>query len=170
MCGSREQAEDLVQDTFARVMAKPRFLHRDDDLGYLLRTLRNLHISSLRRAHRAPRTVPLDDTIAIEDRRSLRPQEAAEASALYSLIAALPAGARDALVAVDLMGLSYAQAARALRTREATIATRLFRARQLVARQLDGEAAAPAPAADASASKEPDPPPASFRAAPARPG
>ena len=41
-----------------------------------------------------------------------------------------------ALVAVDVLGLSYREAARALRVREATITTRLFRARKQVAKQL----------------------------------
>jgi len=49
-CGSREDAEDLVQDTYARVLAKPRLLRRDDDLAYLLRVLRNTHVSRLRAA------------------------------------------------------------------------------------------------------------------------
>src|SRR5579863_2800687 len=39
LCGSREDAEDLVQETFARVLLKPRFLHSEDDIGYLLRVL-----------------------------------------------------------------------------------------------------------------------------------
>ena len=37
LCGSREEAEDLVQETFERVLRRPRFLHAEDDLGYLLR-------------------------------------------------------------------------------------------------------------------------------------
>ncbi|MDE3132176.1 MAG: hypothetical protein KGL16_13585, partial [Acidobacteriota bacterium] len=41
LCGSREEAEDLVQETFARVLLKPRFLRSEDDIGYLLRVLRN---------------------------------------------------------------------------------------------------------------------------------
>ena len=53
LCGSREDAEDLVQDTFARVLAKPRFLRREDDLAYLLRALRNVFISQRRTASRA---------------------------------------------------------------------------------------------------------------------
>ena len=36
LCGSREDAEDLVQDTYARVLARPRLLRNDEDLGYLL--------------------------------------------------------------------------------------------------------------------------------------
>jgi RNA polymerase sigma-70 factor (ECF subfamily) len=43
---------------------------------------------------------------------------------------------RDVLVAVDVVGLSYREAAGALRVREATVTTRLHRARQRLARQL----------------------------------
>jgi RNA polymerase sigma-70 factor, ECF subfamily len=39
-------------------------------------------------------------------------------------------------VAIDLVGLSYTEAARALRVREATIGTRLHRGRQRIARAL----------------------------------
>ena len=45
---------------------------------------------------------------------------------MYSTIAALPDDFRLALVAVDVVGLSYREAARALGVREATITTRLF--------------------------------------------
>ena len=41
LCGSREDAEDLVQETYARLLARPRLLRNEDDLGYLLRALRN---------------------------------------------------------------------------------------------------------------------------------
>ena len=37
LCGSREDAEDLVQETFAKVLSKRRLVRSDDDLGYLLR-------------------------------------------------------------------------------------------------------------------------------------
>lgn len=40
MSRSRDEAEDLVQETFARVLQRPRFLRSEDDLGYLLRVLR----------------------------------------------------------------------------------------------------------------------------------
>jgi DNA-directed RNA polymerase specialized sigma24 family protein len=57
LCGSRQDAEDLVQDTFERVLKRPRFLRRDEDLVYLLRVLRNTWISS-RRAKRQVPTSP----------------------------------------------------------------------------------------------------------------
>ena len=59
-----------------------------------------------------------------------------ESAELYAAISRLPDDFRDALVAIDVVGLSYREAARALRVREATITTRLHRARQRVARDL----------------------------------
>jgi RNA polymerase sigma-70 factor, ECF subfamily len=140
LCGSREDAEDLVQETYAQVLKKRRLLHGDDDLGYLLRVLRNTHFSRLRAAGRRPRTDPLpDDLDRIEDPSALTPQAALEAHELYALIAALPDDFRDALVAVDVLGLSYREAARSLRVREATITTRVYRARQRLAASLTGK-------------------------------
>src|ERR1700745_1522977 len=62
LCGSRHEAEDLVQETFAQVLRRPRLLRSDDNLGYLLRALRNTHITRHRAAMRRPNTVPLLET------------------------------------------------------------------------------------------------------------
>ena len=138
LCGSREDAEDLVQDTFARVLAKPRFLRREDDLAYLLRALRNVFISQRRTASRRPRTVPLPDEGLLAARHAAGDPEAAyQAHELYAAVAALPDDFRDVLVAVDVAGLSYKEAARALRIREGTVMSRLHRGRRQVMRALD---------------------------------
>jgi RNA polymerase sigma-70 factor (ECF subfamily) len=145
LCGSREEAEDLVQETFARVLAKPRILHSDDDVGYLLRVLRNTYFSQRRTAARRPQTTSLPDELdLIEDPGAVRPEARLESAELYAAISQLPDDFRDALVAIDVVGLSYRQAARALRVREATITTRLHRARQRVAKMLEGSESGPA--------------------------
>jgi RNA polymerase sigma-70 factor (ECF subfamily) len=138
LCGSRERAEDLVQDTYVRVLARPRYLRGDDDLGYLLRVLRNTFISQQRRT-RSRRETPTDDELLdrIEDSKAPQPQEVAVARLVHETIASLPPDFRDALVAVDVVGLRYREAARALRIREATLTTRLFRARKRVADALE---------------------------------
>jgi RNA polymerase sigma-70 factor (ECF subfamily) len=140
LCGSREEAEDLVQETFARVLRKPRFLRSEDDLGYLLRVLRNTYFSQHRAQSRRPQTAPLPDELDyIEDPSAPTPEARVDAAELYAAISQLPDDFRDALVAIDVVGLSYREAARALKVREATITTRLHRARQRVARALTSE-------------------------------
>ncbi len=140
LCGSREDAEDLVQETFARVLSRPRMLQGDDELYYLMRVLRNTFLTGRRTASRRPVTVAtLDDVVAADPKPIGRPEQAIEVHELYATIARLPEDFRLALVAVDVLGLSYREAARALRVREATITTRLFRARKQVARLLSDE-------------------------------
>jgi RNA polymerase sigma-70 factor, ECF subfamily len=147
LCGSREDAEDLVQETFARVLSRPRLLHGDDELHYLMRVLRNTFLTGRRTAGRRPVTVAtLEDVVAADPRPLGRPEHALEMQEVYATIAALPESFRLALVAVDVLGLSYREAARALRVREATITTRLFRARKQVAKQFLAEPDPPAPA------------------------
>src|SRR5881392_2287331 len=80
LCGSREDAEDLVQETYARVLSKPRLLRNDDDLGYLLQVLRNTFVSSHRAGARRPRTEPPPEGVEIADPRSgSRPDAMTEA-------------------------------------------------------------------------------------------
>jgi RNA polymerase sigma-70 factor, ECF subfamily len=137
LCGRREDAEDLVQDTYARVLAKPRLLRGGDDLAYLLRVLRNTHVSRLRSAARRPVSErPLDEGAVADRTDASDPEAVLAARELFAVIAALPPGQRDALVAIDVAGLSYREAGRALRVKEATVTTRLHRARRAVAAAL----------------------------------
>jgi RNA polymerase sigma-70 factor, ECF subfamily len=134
---SREEAEDLVQETYAHVLARPRLLRGDDELGYLLRALRNTLISQRRTESRRPVTTELVEDTALGTRESDDPAEAAENRRVFGAIAELPDEFRDALVAVDVAGLSYPEAARALGVPEGTLTSRLFRARDRVARLLE---------------------------------
>jgi RNA polymerase sigma-70 factor (ECF subfamily) len=139
LCGKREDAEDLVQETYARVLARPRFLRNDDDLGYLLQALRNTFLVQKRTESRRVRPGQLTDEIdLVADPRATQPDVAVEAAEIYAMIAALPDDFRDVLVAVDVAGLSYKEAAKALKTPEGTVMSRLYRARRQVARQLGG--------------------------------
>jgi RNA polymerase sigma-70 factor (ECF subfamily) len=138
LCGSREDAEDLVQETFMQVLARPRMI-RGDERGYLLRALRNTFYSRLRSQSRRPKTgATLDDIQPADPRTSQQPEGAAEVSEILDAIAQLPEDFRLAIVAVDILGLSYAEAAAALDAREATITTRLYRARQRIVRAMSG--------------------------------
>jgi RNA polymerase sigma-70 factor (ECF subfamily) len=138
LCGSREDAEDLVQDTYATVLARPRLVRNQDDLGYLLRALRNTFLNNRRSAARRPQATSSEfESLELPDLGgTAQPPAAAEAREVFATIAALPAVFREVLVAVDVAGLSYDEAARAMQVPEGTITSRLFRARARVAKAL----------------------------------
>ena len=140
LTGSREDAEDLVQDTYERVLRRPRFIRHDDDLGYLYRTLRNTYLNARRAAARRPRVVAqVEDVRAESSRADVQPERAAETNLVLETVAALPQPMREALVAVDVLGLSYAEAAKSLGVHENTIPSRLARARLKVAEALQDD-------------------------------
>jgi RNA polymerase sigma-70 factor (ECF subfamily) len=137
LCGSRQLAEDLVQETYVKVLARPRFLRRDDDLGYLIKALRNTWYSHLRgertrreatdSSERAPDDLPARTSAG-------DPQSSLEAGEVLDALAELPQPYREAVTAVDVAGLSYVEAARALGVRQGTIMSRVYRGREQVAR------------------------------------
>ncbi|HTR73613.1 MAG TPA: RNA polymerase sigma factor [Solirubrobacteraceae bacterium] len=141
LCGSRQDAEDLVQETFAKVLARRRVLRDSDEAAYLMRTLRNTFLTGRRTASRRPRlaSIAIEELQPVDPRRDERPEDALQVREVLATIATLSEDQRLALVAVELMGLSHREAARALGTREATIATRIFRARERLARDLADE-------------------------------
>ena len=129
MSGSREDAEDLVQETFERVLRRPRFVQRDHDLPYLLRVLRNTWTRQATAAARR-RTAPAspEELEWVTDARA-GPELALDVRLAYAAMAELSEPLKEAIVAVDVIGLSYKEAARSLRTRTGTIMSRLYRAR-----------------------------------------
>jgi RNA polymerase sigma-70 factor, ECF subfamily len=136
MCGSRQLAEDLVQETYVKVLARPRLLRRDDDLGYLVKALRNTWYSHLRSER--IRRESTDSGEHAPDDLPMRtsqgdPESSLEAGAVLDALAELPQPYREAVAAVDVAGLSYAEAARALGVRQGTIMSRLYRGREQVA-------------------------------------
>jgi RNA polymerase sigma-70 factor (ECF subfamily) len=139
LCGSREDAEDLVQETYASVLKRTRFVRRQDDLAYLLRVMRNTWINMHRTRERRPQTVPFDESIDfVVDPAGDPGLTLVELRTIYQAIHELSPVLRDTLIAVDLIGLSYRQAALALGIPEGTVMSRLYRARDQVAGRLEG--------------------------------
>lgn len=137
LCGSRQDAEDLVQDTYEQVLRRPRFLRGDQDLAYLLKVLRNTWIRSARKRRPVATVTDAVEIEAVADPRGDTLDEAIEASAIYDALGRLSPPLREAVVAVDVLGLSYKDAARALRTKEGTIMSRLYRGRGQIAAELE---------------------------------
>jgi len=131
LCGSREDAEDLVQETFVNVLKRPRLLRNGNEIGYLMRALKNTYATRYRRAKSRP-----GERLLIEDDAVTEPETGVSSREIMEAIANVPEPHRDAVIAVDILGLSYREAARSLHTREATLTTRLHRGRQHIARML----------------------------------
>lgn len=135
LCGRPEDAEDLVQETFVRVLSRTRDLEDDKDLGYLLRALRNTYLTGLRTASRRPVSVAME--VEPADTRPMgRPEDAVTAIDLYAAISRLSDDHRDVITAVDVVGLSYREAAEVLEVAEGTVMSRLYRARNQLAEHL----------------------------------
>lgn len=142
MSGSLQLAEDLVQETYVKVLARPRLLRRDDDLGYLIKALRNTWYNHLR-GERVRREVAAPDPrlpgeLAARSSHT-DPQASVEASEVLEALAKLPEPYRETLAAVDVAGLSYKEAARALGVRPGTVMSRLHRGRDQLARALGSD-------------------------------
>jgi RNA polymerase sigma-70 factor, ECF subfamily len=140
MTGAREDAEDLVQETYVRVMRRPRFVRKDNDLAYLMRTMRNTWMN-IRRSRGAEAAAIQETGSLMERLPDPDPMISVEARTVLAAVSELPPLYRNVIVAVDVLGLSYKDAASALRTREGTVMSRLFRARIQVGRALGRDAA-----------------------------
>jgi RNA polymerase sigma-70 factor, ECF subfamily len=135
LCRNPHDAEDLVQETYARVLTRPRRLRNADELGYLLRTMRNTFVDVHARRRRVTTTELDEELVEAAPRAGVPGADAtAEAHDVLRAVSELPADFRDVLVAVDLTGLSYAEAARALDIPAGTVMSRLYRARERVAK------------------------------------
>jgi RNA polymerase sigma-70 factor, ECF subfamily len=131
LCGSRHLAEELTQETYVRVLARPRRL-RSEDFHYLARTLRNVLSDHWRAERRRP--VPVsDDLLAEEVSPDGDPESASRVGEVYSEIGRLPVHLREVVAAVDVAGLTYAEAAELLRIPNGTVMSRLYRARERLA-------------------------------------
>jgi RNA polymerase sigma-70 factor (ECF subfamily) len=142
MSGSRQIAEDLVQETYVKVLSRPRLLRKDDDLGYLIKALKNTWYSYLRteRGRRAASTPGGEspEELGVPTRRG-DPEASFEAATVLEAVSQLPVQFREVVTAVDVAGLSYAEAARALGVRQGTVMSRLYRGREQVALALNPE-------------------------------
>lgn len=137
LSGNHADAEDLVQDVFVTLLRRPRRLRRGSQPAYLMTMLRNAHIDRRRSAMRR-QALALDEADEAEDPRStLRPDRAAEQREVLDAVHALESPFRDVVVAVDVLGLAYKEAAEALDVPVGTVMSRLARGRERVIRALD---------------------------------
>jgi len=152
LAGSREEAEDLVQDTYARAFRSWQQYRPGTNLrAWLLRILTNLNIDRGRRVQRTPEQTPLEEgdyylynrlesTLPDENPDEERVLERLSQNAVVEALAEVPHDFRDVLVLVDIGEFSYAEAAQILDIPVGTVMSRLHRGRRILKQQLADKA------------------------------
>ncbi len=142
---SKEEAEDLMQETYARAFRSWESFTPGTNLrAWLLRILTNLNIDRGRRAQRTPDSQPLEEGDYFLYNRLDPTNESDEERILERLsqdhvaeaLAAVPHDFRDVLVLVDIGEFSYAEAAQILDIPIGTVMSRLHRGRRILKQQL----------------------------------
>jgi RNA polymerase sigma-70 factor, ECF subfamily len=147
LASSREEADDLVQETYARAFRSWRSYTPGTNLrAWLLRILTNLNIDRGRRKQRTPQMQPLEandyylyDKLADSDGGPSDEERVVERLSQDDIVSALsevPHDFRDVIVLVDIGDFSYQDAAQILGIPIGTVMSRLHRGRRILKREL----------------------------------
>jgi len=147
LAGSREEAEDLVQETYARAFRSWRSYQPGTNLrAWLLRILTNLNIDRGRRQQRTPPMQGLEandyflyDKLAESDGALSDEERVVERLSqddIVTALSAVPHDFRDVIVLVDIGDFSYQDAAQILDIPIGTVMSRLHRGRRILKREL----------------------------------
>jgi len=141
--GDATLAEDVAQDTFLRIYrGLPTFVFRSSFSTWVFQVARNTAIDSLRSRQRRDRIVAAVTPSRPDEgaSRSATPAGSAEMAAAVASLADKP---REALLLVEVYGLTYREAAEVLATAEGTVKSRVFQARRELSAWLGAEERAP---------------------------
>jgi RNA polymerase sigma factor (sigma-70 family) len=133
LTGSKEQAEDVAQGAFLKILERwDRLDHQADLEGYLFRTAMNGYRSVYRRTRVAARRVLTPGRAAIDPFEVVAERE----SAVRSLLALTPRQ-REAIVITGIEGFGYRQAGAVLGIKESTVRSLVAQARSQFAKETD---------------------------------
>jgi RNA polymerase sigma-70 factor (ECF subfamily) len=148
LVSSREEAEDLVQETYARAFRSWRSFTPGTNLrAWLLRILTNLNIDRGRRKQRAPDEQPLEESDYFLYNRleqasrdgnadEERVVERLSQDDIVDALSLVPHDFRDVVVLVDIGDFTYQDAAQILDIPIGTVMSRLHRGRRILKREL----------------------------------
>ncbi len=141
LTGNRDAADDLVQDTLERALARSALFRPGGNArAWLFAIMHNVFVNQVRSAA-TRRTVPLDpDTLEAAGQDAA--YEGLEIRDIERALALLPAEQREVVLLVGLESLSYADTARVVGVPVGTVMSRLSRGRERMRRLLDGAAEA----------------------------
>jgi RNA polymerase sigma-70 factor (ECF subfamily) len=150
LVGTREEAEDLVQQAYERAFRSWRqFTPGTNMRAWLLRILTNLNIDRGRRLQRSPQTTSIDteagdyflynkleSQVPDENPDEERVLERLSQDSIVEALADVPHDFRDTIVLVDIGEFSYADAAQILDIPIGTVMSRLHRGRRILKKNL----------------------------------
>ena len=145
LTGNPADAEDLVQETYAKAFASFRTFRQGTNLrAWLYRIQANTFNTGWRARRRRPREVPIDDAspAAVDRAASTRSAEDVALAglpdpALRTALGRLPSHLRTTVCLADAVGYTYAEIAEATGVPLGTVMSRLHRGRKRLRAHLE---------------------------------
>lgn len=128
-CGTIENAEDVFQEVFIKFSEKaPTFENEEHEKAWFIRVTinltKNMNTSAWNR-----KVITLDESINFETK---------EENDVFSAVCSLPQNYRTVIYLLYYEGYKVKEIAKIMKKREGTIKTWLFRAREILKKEIEG--------------------------------
>jgi len=134
---STDRADDLVQETLLRAVAKAHLWQQGTDIrAWLFTIMHNQYVNMVRRAIREEATVDIEQ-LSSSLAATTDPTASRQLRELERALGRLPGEQREVILLVGLEGLSYETAAQILGVPVGTVRSRLSRGRDALRRLMD---------------------------------
>ena len=128
-CGCIENAEDIFQDVFIKLSEKmPNFESEEHEKAWLIRVTINL-TKNMNNSSWNKKVITLDENITFETK---------EESDVFSSVCELPQNYRTVIYLLYYEGYKIKEIAKLMKTKEGTVKTWAFRAREILKQKLEG--------------------------------
>lgn len=127
--GCVENAEDIFQDVFVKFSEKnPKFENEEHEKAWFIRVTINM-TKNMNNSSWNKKIITLDESIAFETK---------EENDVFSVVCQLPQNYKTVIYLSYYEGYKVKEIASLMKTREGTIKTWLFRAREILKEKLEG--------------------------------
>lgn len=128
-CGIVENAEDVYQEVFLKFSEKmPKFKNNEHEKAWFIRVTINL-TKNLKRSSWNRKVVTLDENIVFENK---------EENEVFSVVCGLPQNYKTVIYLLYYEGYKVKEIANLIGTKEGTVKSWLFRAREMLKEKLEG--------------------------------
>lgn len=128
-CGCIENAEDIFQEVFIKFSEKmPQFENEEHEKAWFIRVTINL-TKNMNNSSWNKKVITLDENITFENQ---------EENDVFSVVCELPQNYRTVIYLLYYEGYKIKEIAKLMKTREGTVKTWAFRAREILKQKLKG--------------------------------